>query len=109
MEDPGDGTATSLTQTSPATASAPMAATTPAAACHSIGGGKYNCNVWRTADSCDAAGNKVGTLNSGNTISSAYAGASPRSRSHSSCSYGWEPRPPPWSPNCQTRMSFPPA
>jgi hypothetical protein len=38
---------------------------TPAAACHPIGGGKYNCEVWRTADSYTAAGAKAGILNAG--------------------------------------------
>ncbi|MGK5632029.1 hypothetical protein [Streptomyces sp. URMC 123] len=33
--------------------------------CHAIGGGKYNCTVWRTASSYDAAGNRVGVLNAG--------------------------------------------
>ncbi|MET8680269.1 protein kinase [Streptomyces sp. NPDC004647] len=37
----------------------------PAPVCHAIGGGKYNCTVWRTADSYDDPGNKVGTLNAG--------------------------------------------
>ncbi|MGW0866195.1 protein kinase domain-containing protein [Streptomyces sp. NPDC002611] len=43
------------------------APTTPApeAACHAIGGGKYNCHVWKTADSHTAAGTKVGVLNAG--------------------------------------------
>ncbi|WP_093719322.1 serine/threonine-protein kinase [Streptomyces sp. DI166] len=40
-------------------------ATTPAAACHPIGGGKYNCEVWRTAKSYTAAGTEVGVLNTG--------------------------------------------
>ncbi|HET6359336.1 serine/threonine-protein kinase [Streptomyces sp.] len=39
--------------------------TTPAAACHAIGGGKYNCEVWRTANSYTASGTRVGTLNAG--------------------------------------------
>ncbi|WP_406264537.1 serine/threonine protein kinase [Streptomyces sp. NBC_00191] len=38
---------------------------TPAAACHAIGGGKYNCEVWRTANSYTASGTRVGTLNAG--------------------------------------------
>ncbi|MFF2652608.1 serine/threonine-protein kinase [Streptomyces sp. NPDC058045] len=37
----------------------------PPAACHAIGGGKYNCEVWRRAASYTASGTKVGTLNSG--------------------------------------------
>ncbi|MFI8893596.1 serine/threonine protein kinase [Streptomyces paradoxus] len=39
--------------------------TTPAPACHSIGAGKYNCHVWKTADSHTASGTKVGILNAG--------------------------------------------
>ncbi|MBG0857233.1 protein kinase [Streptomyces spinoverrucosus] len=39
--------------------------TTPAPACHSIGGGKYNCTVWRTAKSYTASGTEVGVLNAG--------------------------------------------
>ncbi|MFI8219126.1 serine/threonine-protein kinase [Streptomyces sp. NPDC085932] len=38
---------------------------TPAPACHAIGGGKYNCQVWKTADSYTASGTKVGILNAG--------------------------------------------
>ncbi|MEV5356894.1 protein kinase [Streptomyces sp. NPDC052693] len=38
---------------------------TVAPACHAIGGGKYNCQVWRTADSYTASGTKVGILNAG--------------------------------------------
>ncbi|MFE1463728.1 protein kinase [Streptomyces nigra] len=38
---------------------------TPAAACHPIGGGKYNCQVWKTADSYTAGGAKAGILNAG--------------------------------------------
>ncbi|MFI6805624.1 protein kinase [Streptomyces luteogriseus] len=39
--------------------------TTPAPACHPIGGGKYNCQVWKTADSYAASGTKAGILNAG--------------------------------------------
>ncbi|MFJ8050522.1 protein kinase [Streptomyces luteogriseus] len=39
--------------------------TTPAPVCHPIGGGKYNCQVWKTADSYTASGTKVGILNAG--------------------------------------------
>jgi serine/threonine protein kinase len=39
--------------------------TTPAPACTSIGGGKYNCTVWRTAKSYTAGGAEVGVLNAG--------------------------------------------
>ncbi|MFF5369662.1 protein kinase [Streptomyces sp. NPDC013187] len=39
--------------------------TTPAPACHAIGGGKYNCQVWKTADSYTASGTKVGILKAG--------------------------------------------
>ncbi|MGW1216126.1 protein kinase domain-containing protein [Streptomyces sp. NPDC002499] len=34
-------------------------------ACTSIGGGKYNCTVWRTAKSYTASGTEVGVLGSG--------------------------------------------
>ena len=37
----------------------------PAPVCHGIGGGKYNCNVWRTSDSIRANGDRAGTLNAG--------------------------------------------
>ena len=37
----------------------------PATACVSIGDGKYNCTVWRTAKSYNASGTEVGVLNSG--------------------------------------------
>jgi tRNA A-37 threonylcarbamoyl transferase component Bud32 len=39
--------------------------TTPAPVCHPIGGGKYNCHVWKTADSYTASGAKAGILNAG--------------------------------------------
>ncbi|MDX3644464.1 serine/threonine-protein kinase [Streptomyces sp. MB09-02B] len=39
--------------------------TTEEPVCHPIGGGKYNCTVWRTADSYTASGTKVGVLNQG--------------------------------------------
>ncbi|NEE10417.1 serine/threonine protein kinase [Streptomyces sp. SID7499] len=39
--------------------------TTPAPVCHAIGGGKYNCQVWKTADSHTASGAKAGILNAG--------------------------------------------
>ncbi|MEU9225453.1 protein kinase [Streptomyces massasporeus] len=39
--------------------------TTPAPVCHPIGGGKYNCRVWKTADSHTASGTKIGILNAG--------------------------------------------
>ncbi|XUL92801.1 serine/threonine-protein kinase [Streptomyces galilaeus] len=37
----------------------------PAPACQSIGGGKYNCQVWRTAKSYTASGTEVGVLGAG--------------------------------------------
>ncbi|MCX4815379.1 protein kinase [Streptomyces sp. NBC_01239] len=37
----------------------------PAAACQAIGGGKYNCQVWRSAKSYTASGTEVGVLGSG--------------------------------------------
>ncbi|MFF4503414.1 protein kinase [Streptomyces sp. NPDC001401] len=39
--------------------------TTAAPACTSIGGGKYNCTVWRTAKSYTASGTEVGVLGAG--------------------------------------------
>ncbi|MFE8993480.1 protein kinase [Streptomyces collinus] len=39
--------------------------TTPAPVCHPSGGGKYNCHVWKTADSYTASGAKAGILNAG--------------------------------------------
>ncbi|GHC81198.1 serine/threonine-protein kinase [Streptomyces violaceochromogenes] len=39
--------------------------TTAAPVCHPIGGGKYNCHVWKTADSYTASGAKAGILNAG--------------------------------------------
>ncbi|MGY0055965.1 protein kinase domain-containing protein [Streptomyces sp. LZ34] len=37
----------------------------PSPVCRDAGGGKYNCEVWRTATSYTAAGEPVGTLNQG--------------------------------------------
>ncbi|MEU5612832.1 protein kinase [Streptomyces sparsogenes] len=37
----------------------------PSPVCHDAGGGKYNCDVWRTATSYTAGGEPVGTLNQG--------------------------------------------
>ncbi|MGW6531740.1 protein kinase domain-containing protein [Streptomyces venezuelae] len=37
----------------------------PDPVCHPAGGGKYNCDVWRTANSYTAGGARVGTLNAG--------------------------------------------
>ncbi|MEU0899429.1 serine/threonine-protein kinase [Streptomyces massasporeus] len=39
--------------------------TTPAPVCRPIGGGKYNCQVWKAADSHTASGTKIGILNAG--------------------------------------------
>ncbi|MFI6854344.1 protein kinase [Streptomyces sp. NPDC050416] len=39
--------------------------TTPAPVCDPIGGGKYNCTVWKTATSYTASGTEVGVLNAG--------------------------------------------
>jgi len=41
------------------------ASSSPAPACQSIGGGKYNCQVWRTAKSYTASGTEVGVLGEG--------------------------------------------
>lgn len=38
---------------------------TPAPACTAIGGGKYNCSVWKTATSYTASGAEAGVLNAG--------------------------------------------
>jgi serine/threonine protein kinase len=38
---------------------------TPAPACHAIGGGKYDCQVWKTADSYTASGAEAGILKAG--------------------------------------------
>ncbi|MEG3628261.1 protein kinase [Streptomyces sp. C6-003] len=35
------------------------------ASCYAIGGGRYNCQVWRTASSHTASGTEVGILNAG--------------------------------------------
>ncbi|MER7175915.1 serine/threonine-protein kinase [Streptomyces mesophilus] len=37
----------------------------PAPMCQPIGGGKYNCQVWRTATSYTASGSEAGVLNAG--------------------------------------------
>ncbi|MGW7056449.1 serine/threonine-protein kinase [Streptomyces sp. NPDC054887] len=37
----------------------------PEPVCHGIGGGKYNCTVWKTAKSYTAAGAEAGVLNAG--------------------------------------------
>jgi hypothetical protein len=34
-------------------------------ACHAIGAGKYNCQVWKTAHSYNDGGAQVGVLNAG--------------------------------------------
>ncbi|MFF4258927.1 protein kinase [Streptomyces sp. NPDC001663] len=47
------------------TAGSSGGATTQAPACQSIGGGKYNCTVWRTAKSYTASGTEVGVLGAG--------------------------------------------
>ena len=41
------------------------ASPSPASACQSIGGGKYNCQVWRSAKSSTASGTEVGVLGAG--------------------------------------------
>ncbi|MFD5075021.1 serine/threonine-protein kinase [Streptomyces sp. NPDC058371] len=38
---------------------------TPAPVCTSVGGGRYDCQVWRTAKSYTASGTEVGVLNAG--------------------------------------------
>ncbi|MET9429416.1 serine/threonine-protein kinase [Streptomyces sp. NPDC003036] len=44
---------------------APPSAPAPAPVCHSIGGGKYNCQVWARAKSYRADGSEAGVLNAG--------------------------------------------
>ncbi|MGW7519004.1 serine/threonine-protein kinase [Streptomyces sp. NPDC054796] len=39
--------------------------TDPAPVCHDVGGGKYNCEVWKDAASYDSAHKPVGTLKAG--------------------------------------------
>ena len=56
----GGGTGGNSTPTGGTSASA-----SPAPACQSIGGGKYNCQVWRTAKSYTASGTEVGVLGAG--------------------------------------------
>ncbi|MEU0071823.1 serine/threonine-protein kinase [Streptomyces sp. NPDC006332] len=68
--DQGDGKGPTATKSSPAKTSGGTpggsgAETPQAPACRSIGGGKYNCEVWRTADSYTASGTKAGVLNAG--------------------------------------------
>lgn len=41
------------------------ASPSPVSACQSIGGGKYNCQVWRSAKSYTASGTEVGVLGAG--------------------------------------------
>ncbi|MFE6281264.1 protein kinase [Streptomyces sp. NPDC057877] len=49
----------------PAPSKTPTAPSSAPAACHPIGGGKYNCHVWRTAKSYTASGAEAGVLNAG--------------------------------------------
>ncbi|MGW7525839.1 protein kinase domain-containing protein [Streptomyces sp. NPDC054783] len=50
---------------SPAPTGSSGPASTPAAACRAVGGGTYDCQVWRTAKSYTASGTEAGTLNAG--------------------------------------------
>ncbi|WP_105969324.1 serine/threonine-protein kinase [Streptomyces geranii] len=68
--DPGDSATPSPSRSTDSgttggggTGATPSADDTPA--CESIGAGKYNCTVWRTAKSYDAAGTEVGVLKAG--------------------------------------------
>ncbi|MGY1502873.1 serine/threonine-protein kinase [Streptomyces sp. QTS52] len=68
--DPGTGTTggsgtTGGTGTTGGSTTSGGATSTPDPACVSIGDGKYNCTVWRTATSYTASGTEVGVLNSG--------------------------------------------
>ncbi|MFJ5304791.1 serine/threonine-protein kinase [Streptomyces sp. NPDC088350] len=58
---PGGGT----TAGSAPTTGAASPGSSPAAVCQSIGGGKYDCQVWRTAKSFTASGTEVGVLGAG--------------------------------------------
>ncbi|MGW1913772.1 protein kinase domain-containing protein [Streptomyces sp. NPDC002076] len=59
----GDGKPSSHASAS-ASATAPDK-TAPTAACRSTGGGKYDCQVWRAAQSYTASGTQAGTLKAG--------------------------------------------
>lgn len=63
---PGTRTVTA-TATGPAAGGGPATGGTPAGppACSPIGGGKYDCTVWRTADSYYRNGTRAGTLYAG--------------------------------------------
>lgn len=61
----GDGGTTGGGGTSGGGGTTGGGATTQAPACQSVGGGKYNCQVWRTAKSYTADGTEVGVLNAG--------------------------------------------
>jgi eukaryotic-like serine/threonine-protein kinase len=56
---PGGAPATTSPATNPTTGPA------PAPSCTSIGGGKYNCTVWRDANSYTASGTQVGVVHAG--------------------------------------------
>ncbi|MFF1273527.1 protein kinase [Streptomyces marokkonensis] len=69
-EKPGgkDGTGDAATDGPAASAPAKTpddGASGEAPVCHPIGGGRYNCDVWRTATSHTASGTEVGTLEAG--------------------------------------------
>ncbi|MFJ8595712.1 serine/threonine-protein kinase [Streptomyces sp. NPDC093598] len=61
----GTGGGTSDGRTSGGGATTGGGSTSPAPVCHPTGGGKYNCHVWKTADSYTASGTKAGILNAG--------------------------------------------
>ncbi|MCX5555625.1 serine/threonine-protein kinase [Streptomyces sp. NBC_00038] len=62
----GSGGSTDAGTTGGTTGGGSSSPTTPAApVCDPIGGGKYNCQVWRTAKSYTASGTEVGVLNAG--------------------------------------------
>lgn len=66
-DDPGptDGSDSTVAEKTPDGGGTDDGATTQAPVCHPVGGGKYNCHVWRTATSHTASGTEVGVLNSG--------------------------------------------
>ncbi|MFE6360799.1 serine/threonine-protein kinase [Streptomyces sp. NPDC057806] len=63
--EPSSEPSTRPTPTPSKTSGGDGGATATAAACRPIGGGKYNCEVWRTAKSYTADGTEVGILGAG--------------------------------------------
>ncbi|MFD5624744.1 serine/threonine-protein kinase [Streptomyces sp. NPDC127072] len=61
----GTGGSTDGGTTGGGSSTAPTSEAPVAPVCDAIGGGKYNCQVWRTAKSYTASGTEVGVLNAG--------------------------------------------